>query len=275
MKKILAILVLVLFSSMLYAQWSPGPGNIWNTNTGNVGIKITNPTYDFVVGSSTDRADFMVKTDFVPTTPTGSNTATTAQMELWGDPAGNSLYRNVVRMNSGGTYEMLQTIRTGGSNLAFLFVDFGSKMFRMREGITNAEFLNTGYTAFLGGGKVGIGTTAFKSANVKLQVMGEAYVEGRVRCTEVEVALAASFTWPDYVFNSGYKLRSLYDVESFINTNKHLPDVPSQDEIANGGINLGEMNATLLQKVEELTLYMIDLKKENDALKARVSNLEK
>jgi hypothetical protein len=80
---------------------------------------------------------------------------------------------------------------------------------------------------------------------------------------------------PDFVFNSDYKLKSLYEVENFINLNKHLPDVPSEKEVTANGLNLGDMNATLLQKVEELTLYMIDLKKENDALKSRVSNLEK
>ena len=97
-------------------------------------------------------------------------------------------------------------------------------------------------------------------------------VGGKVACKEVEVTLAY---FPDFVFSSDYKLRSLYDVENFINTNKHLPDVPSAKEVASNGVNLGDMNATLLQKVEELTLYMIQLQKENDALKARVSNLEK
>jgi hypothetical protein len=277
MKKILAVLALVLFSSVLFAQWSPGPGNIWNTNTGNVGIKATAPTYDLQIGSTTDRADVMIRTDYVPTTPTGTATATTGQFEIWGDPAGVNLYRNVVRMNSTGGYEMLQTIKTSAGNLAFLFVDFPSKTFKIREGIVNAEFQNTGYTAFTAtGAKVGIGTTAFKSTNVKLQVMGETYVEGRVRCTEVEVASAGTFVWPDYVFSNDYKLLSLYDVENFINTNKHLPGVPSQSDVANSGtVKLGEMNATLLQKVEELTLYMIKLQKENDALKVRVSNLEK
>ncbi|HPS63504.1 MAG TPA: hypothetical protein PLK82_10615, partial [Bacteroidales bacterium] len=80
---------------------------------------------------------------------------------------------------------------------------------------------------------------------------------------------------PDYVFNKDYKLRSLYDVENFINTNKHLPGVPSEKEVVGKGLNLGDMNSVLLQKVEELTLYMINLQKENDALKVRVSNLEK
>jgi hypothetical protein len=97
-------------------------------------------------------------------------------------------------------------------------------------------------------------------------------VGGKVVCKEVEVTLTGM---PDYVFRSDYKLRSLYEVENFIKANSHLPEVPSEAEVLANGLNLGDMNAVLLKKVEELTLYMIELKKENDALKSRVENLEK
>ncbi|MDQ3290013.1 MAG: TMF family protein, partial [Bacteroidota bacterium] len=79
--------------------------------------------------------------------------------------------------------------------------------------------------------------------------------------------------WCDYVFEEGYNLMPLYEVEKYINTNKHLPDVPSAAEVEKNGIEVGEMNATLLRKIEELTLHMIELKKENDALKSRLDNL--
>ena len=118
-------------------------------------------------------------------------------------------------------------------------------------------------------GNVGIGTA---TPAVKLAVNGAGTFNGKIKCTEVEVLLAA---WPDHVFKSGYALRSLYDVENFINLNKHLPDVPSEETVLKKGTNLGTMDAILLQKVEELTLYMIQLQKENDALKTRISNLEK
>jgi hypothetical protein len=117
-------------------------------------------------------------------------------------------------------------------------------------------------------GNFGIGTTA---PLAKLSVNGTGTFNGKLKCTEVEVLTAA---WPDFVFNSDYNLRPLSEVEAFINLNKHLPDVPSEATIMANGANLGEMNATLLQKVEELTLYMIQLQKDNDALKTRVSNLE-
>jgi hypothetical protein len=71
--------------------------------------------------------------------------------------------------------------------------------------------------------------------------------------------------WSDFVFDKGYKLRPLKEVESFIKTNGHLPEIPSAKEVAKEGIDLGAMDAKLLQKVEELTLYMIELKQELEA----------
>lgn len=82
--------------------------------------------------------------------------------------------------------------------------------------------------------------------------------------------------WADYVFKKDYALRSLDDVEKFIDDNGHLPDIPNETEVKNnGGIEIGEMQIKLLQKVEELTLYMIQLKKENDMLKEKINALQK
>jgi len=175
---------------------------------------------------------------------------------------------------------MLQSCQlTSTAYAEFQYFRYDTQKWEMRPGVHDAEFRNFGdiFMNNTGTGRVGIGVTAaadFK-AGIKFQVEGGAYVHGRVRANEVEIALDATFTWPDYVFGNGYKLASLYDVENFINLNKHLPDVPSQAEITSDGIKVGEMNATLLKKVEELTLYMINLQKENDALKVRVSALEK
>ena len=80
-------------------------------------------------------------------------------------------------------------------------------------------------------------------------------------------------TWADFVFKQDYKLRPLDEVEQFIKDNGHLPDVPSEKEVQTTGVDLGKTDAMLLQKIEELTLYMIQLKKENDALKQKVEQL--
>ncbi|OFY91946.1 MAG: hypothetical protein A2236_02120 [Bacteroidetes bacterium RIFOXYA2_FULL_33_7] len=87
--------------------------------------------------------------------------------------------------------------------------------------------------------------------------------------TKEEVVVQATNPWPDYVFEENYKLKSLSELESFIKENKHLPNIPNKDEIAEDGIKLGEMNTKLLQKVEELTLYIIELEKRINTLEEK------
>ncbi len=115
-----------------------------------------------------------------------------------------------------------------------------------------------------GSGNVGIGTSA---PNQKLTVNGTIYGK--------EVKVDLSVPGPDYVFEKSYALPSLEEVKSYIDENKHLPEVPSAKEMEKNGINLSEMNMLLLKKVEELTLYVIELKKENESIKKRVLILEK
>ncbi len=79
--------------------------------------------------------------------------------------------------------------------------------------------------------------------------------------------IAETSDWADYVFAPDYQLRPLTDVAGFIAANHHLPDVPTTEEVKKNGVDLGEMNAKLLRKVEELTLYVLQQQKEIDALK--------
>ncbi|RLD56679.1 MAG: hypothetical protein DRJ01_14915, partial [Bacteroidetes bacterium] len=101
-------------------------------------------------------------------------------------------------------------------------------------------------------GNVGIGTT--NPGTYKLAV------NGKIKAHEVNISLTG---WSDFVFQEGYELKKLNEVEKYICKNKHLPDIPSKSEVLKNGVNVGEMNKVLLQKIEELTLYVIDLKKEN------------
>jgi hypothetical protein len=97
-------------------------------------------------------------------------------------------------------------------------------------------------------------------------------VNGKVLANEVKVSLES---WSDYVFSNDYKLRPLQEVQDYISLNKHLPDVPSQKEVLENGVNVGEMNSLLLKKIEELTLYVLELKKENDSQQLEITNLKK
>ena len=88
------------------------------------------------------------------------------------------------------------------------------------------------------------------------------HVADGIRTERVKVDLQTA--WADYVFEADYNLKSLSEVEAYIKQNGHLPDVPSAEEVAANGIELGEMNVKLLEKIEELTLYVIELEKKID-----------
>jgi hypothetical protein len=101
-------------------------------------------------------------------------------------------------------------------------------------------------------GKIGIGTADTK--NYKLAVKGKLIAE--------EVVIKYASQWPDFVFEDTYELMPLVDLEQFIHSNKHLPGIPDAQEVVEEGVPVGEMNALLLQKIEELTLYLLQQQQE-------------
>lgn len=111
-------------------------------------------------------------------------------------------------------------------------------------------------------GNVGIGTS---SPQAKLAVNGDIFSK-KIKVTQSG--------WPDYVFAPGYNPPALLELEQFIKKNKHLPEVPSAAEIEQAGLDLGDNQALLLKKIEELTLYVIELKKENNTMAERQAKLE-
>lgn len=115
-------------------------------------------------------------------------------------------------------------------------------------------------------GKVAIGTADVPGNHLL-------YVNGSILATEVNVKLKTA--WPDYVFADDYKLPSLSELELFIRKNKHLPEVPAAEEVKEDGVRLGEVNAVLLKKIEEMTLYLIELKKENEVQNKEIAELKK
>ena len=119
------------------------------------------------------------------------------------------------------------------------------------------------------------GALSAESANISgtltanLLSAPSAKITGLVCAQEVKVQLSGSPCWPDYVFGKNYNLMPLPELQSFITENQHLPNIPSAAEVEENGVELGEMNAKLLQKVEELTLYILDLQKQIDELKTK------
>ena len=95
------------------------------------------------------------------------------------------------------------------------------------------------------------------------------YVQDGILTEKLKVALRNSGDWADYVFSQEYKLMPLNEVECFIKSKKHLPNVPSAEEMVMGGLDVGTTSAKLMEKIEELTLYVIELNKEIQVLKAK------
>lgn len=113
-------------------------------------------------------------------------------------------------------------------------------------------------------GNIGVGTI---SPSEKLTVHGTIYGK--------EVKVDLSVPGPDYVFENDYNLPSLQELQKFIDRYKHLPEIPSAKEMESNGIELGVMNMLLLKKIEELTLYVIELKKENEKQDEVIQHLQR
>ncbi|WP_461630292.1 hypothetical protein [Labilibaculum euxinus] len=123
------------------------------------------------------------------------------------------------------------------------------------------------------GGGVSIGSS-------NLPVGYRLSVDGKILAEEIQIKLSQS--WPDYVFSEDYQLMPLSELGLYILHNRHLPDVPAQAEVRKQGLSVGEMNAKLLQKVEELTLYLLEQNQQMefqsnriDALTQQVQALQK
>ncbi|WP_316810311.1 hypothetical protein [Pedobacter heparinus] len=139
---------------------------------------------------------------------------------------------------SGDTYSQIRAFSNGGNTL------------------NNLILQNSG-------GDVGIGTTDPKGYKLA--------VNGKIRALEIKVEASP---WPDYVFAKDYQLPTLQQTEQHIKENGHLPGIPSAAEVKTNGIDVGEMNAKLLQKIEELTLYLIDMKKDAEHYKDQFNKLQ-
>jgi len=116
--------------------------------------------------------------------------------------------------------------------------------------------------SFLQNGNVGIGTSTPRE---KLSV------NGNIRAREIKVEAT---NWPDYVFEEGYKVGKLEELESYIKANRHLPEIPTAKEAESNGVELGAMNKLLLKKIEELTIHLIEKDKQINSLINRVDVLE-
>jgi len=268
----------IIFSANLaFSQWATvNSTHTRHTNTGNVGIGtasgVTPLNRLHVVGDA--RAD-----NFIAANGTFNSLSSTSL-----NFSTNGVNRLTILNSNGfvgiGTSSPAELFHVNGSLRANQFNSVSGNVNALSP--ANLTFQTNGssrITVLATNGYTGIGTTSptalldvngtLKADNLQLGgSLPAGYklaVGGKIIAEEVVVKLQSN--WPDYVFEPGYKLPELEELQLFILRNKHLPDVPSANEIEENGISLGEMNSLLLKKIEELTLYVIELKKEITKLK--------
>lgn len=211
------------------------------SSNGNVGIGTASPSYRLHVSGGELRSDSHIRA--------GANMYFNTEARLvWGQPVTDASALSIVGGNSTYNFSTIEfknhlhfrrVSSTGGNNGALLSLQSnGTILMGIWENYTNSTYDTQGHRLV---------------------------VKGKILCEGVKVI--ADVPSADYVFQEGYRLRPLAEVEDFIKENKHLPGVPSATEFAECGYNVGDMDNILLEKVEELTLYMIQLKAEVDALK--------
>ena len=227
-------------------------GSVYLSETGRFGIGDTSMYHIFnVQGNSRLYGNTDVDGAL---TVTGSTTL--ANMQATGSvQAGSLSVGNGFTVNASGQVVVGSDITVGGTHISNSFGIFTA---------SGAFSLNTSGNLTLQGGVTAGGNATFDGS---LRVGNGFYcdAQGNAKVKELRVTLT---DWPDYVFSDGYRLMPLGEVEGYIAENGHLPQMPSAAEVEAEGADLGEMNRLLMQKVEELTLYVIDLQKQLDELKS-------
>ena len=241
--KALIICFLVAHGTTLLAQggWTDGADVVYTTTAADrVGIGTGSPVGKLVLSSEVayDNVQFDI---------------------IAGGAAGDAVIR--FGGNNGGVADYTAADVPWG-----IGVRRGSNVFTIAYQAGGAASLEAGQVLSIEtSGNVGIGTTTVPTG-YKLAVDGKIIAE--------EVHIDMSGAWPDDVFREDYNLMPLAEVAAYIASNGHLPEVPSAEEVAVNGLSLGATQALLLKKIEELTLYMIQVQKENEALREWVRKIE-
>jgi len=170
--------------------------------------------------------------------------------------AGNSAYSGDYQFLSSGTYRG----RFIWYSSSYAGLPSNSITVENPTGVPIAHFFENGNTAF--GGSVAIGTT--NDHGYKLAVNGNVLAQ-KLRVTQTD--------WPDYVFHPSYKLPALKELEDYIKQHQHLPEVPSAKEVEQNGLDVGDNQALLLKKIEELTLYIIEQDKKIESQQNQIQQL--
>lgn len=241
MRKILYSVAFCAISSLsLLSQTVYVPGTVGSSTTANMGIGTNAPGAKLDIVTTNAHYSTMPSLRIKETTTRG-----TLVVESVANQPTDLVFRNNNRLS--------WSITSRNSSEGYALKLFSAPTGTLFEGPKITILQN---------GNVGIGT-ASNPANAL-------DVNGVIRAKEVKVETG----WADFVFEDGYDLPSLTDVEAHIIEHKHLPGIPAEAEVKANGVSLGEMNVKLLQKIEELTLYVIEQNKRIEALEKEIKGNE-
>lgn len=241
---------LFIFSFVITTFYSKAQTNIFPT-TGNVGVGVLSPQAKLQVKGTEGSNEFSPQEDI---------------LHIGGNELGaNGGYAGIrIGGTSDGRYfTSIRSIKTS------FYGDFWNNALTFHVVNTNTYNILREVMRMTSDGFVGIGVI---NPTEKLTVDGTIKANGNIKAKKVIVSQTG---WPDYVFDPSYSLRSLSELESFITKNKHLPDMPSAKEVEDRGISVGDNQALLLKKIEELTLYLIEQDKKINYLMEENKKLKK
>lgn len=275
------------------SSWSSTGDNIYCNNTGNVGIGTTAPLVKLSIQTPINStgwthiggADSIIVTEGVGGVSASIGTVTNHAFRIHTKGTGKfSVYPGgevVVGDNSVGSFGKF-TVQTLNNSYGISHLGEGGNILATRMGGTSAgigTFSNTNMRIFVNG--ISAIFLASGTNNVGIGIDFPTYkleVNGNIRSKEVVVE---SINWPDYVFEEDHKLIPLDEVENYIKLNKHLPNFSSAKEIESKGLLLGDTQKKMMEKIEELTLYLIEANKklqdalgEINTLKSTVANIQ-
>jgi len=248
MKKHVIVFGLLFFSSFGFSQ------NVFNTAVGTfVGIGTITPTSPLDIYGGT-----------VAATQTLDLAKFSAKANLLVGASNNTFKIQHSGGSSGGACRLQMAY--GVSNLGFIEFPVSRAFLHAPRIAASFGFDSSDLMEIWSDGRVKIGTTPMPGG-YKL------FVEEGILTEKVKVAIKSTTDWSDYVFATDYDLMPLSEVEAFTKENNHLPNVPSAKEMVENGLDVASMDAKLLEKIEELTLYLIEQKKEIEKLKTEVNAL--
>lgn len=281
--------------------WSPSGSNISNNNTGNVGIGLTSPAEKFhlkgkgridaagsfggaqlelFAATNIDGSYINFFNEFGAATPSASVgyaggseyllISRGTSMFLKSAGLGISIAEPLTKLHiangqdAGFGSTSNGFIMNGAATGANLVIDNNEILSRNNNRKADLFLQNDSGNVIICGneqGGVGIGVIAGSSIPAGYLLA----VDGKILSEEVKVQLSQD--WPDYVFDKKYSLLPLNDLKKYITANKHLPNIPAAADVKKNGIELGDMQKRMMEKIEELTLYILELKTELDKVK--------